>query len=411
MNNPVKPNLLILTSSFPRDPRDETCGYVRDFARNLSLDFNVEVLTLADEQASPWPRDRFRLIRSKSFLLQRLNRAQASNDLNSVMTEGWLVKLASLLALVSYFHSAFRLARRADVLCSHWMVPCGLAGALISKLLGKPHVAVEHSGALHLLARTRGGAFLARFITRHSHRVITVSQDLKAKLLALCPDAAKKVEVIPMGVELSHSVSTYGASSSKKSILFVGRLTPIKGLNVLLEALREQNDIELTVAGDGEQRRELESLAQRYSINAKFVGRVTARRRDDLLSASDIVVIPSLALEDGRTEGMPVICLEAMAAGRPIIAARVGGLSEIIIDGENGLLFDPGNGEMLSNKLKLLADDAALRESISRSARETVLAFAWENVAPRFVRVIKESMRSDESVIHNQRYKTRNANG
>jgi glycosyltransferase involved in cell wall biosynthesis len=411
LNNPLKPNLLILTSSFPLDPRDETCGYVRDFALKLTTDFNVEVLTLDDEQATEWAQDRFNLVRSKSIFPRRLNCARASNDLNGLLTESWLVKLAAVPALLSYFQTAFRLARRADVVCSHWMVPCGLAGAFISKLLGKPHVTVEHSGALHLLRRTRGGSTVARFITRHSHRVITVSHDLNAKLLALCPDAAEKVEVIPMGVDRSHSFSAYRASPGKMRLLFVGRLTPIKGLHVLLEALRGLNGIGLVVAGDGEQRSDLETLARTFSIDAKFVGRVTASERDDLLSASDIVVIPSLTLADGRTEGMPVICLEAMAAGRPIVAAKVGGLPEIMVDGENGLLFEPGNVDMLSKKLRLLVDDAALRESISLRARETVSACGWESVAPRFVRVIKDSMRSDEPVIHNQRYKTGNANG
>ena len=411
MNDPLKPNLLILTSSFPRDARDETCGYVRDFARKLSEDFNVEVLTLADDQAAEWPRDRFKLIRSKSLLPRSLNRAQASNDLNGLMSELWVIRLGSLAALLSYFLTAFRVARRADVVCSHWMVPCGLAGALISKFMGKPHVSVEHSGALHLLARTRGGAFVARFITRHSRRVVTVSRDLKAKLLALSPGDAGKVEVIPMGVELTQSASVSSFSRASRTALFVGRLTPIKGLTVLLEALRGQNDIALVVAGDGEQRSELETLARTLSIVAKFAGRVSARERDELLSTSDVVVIPSLALEDGRTEGLPVICLEAMAAGKPVVAARVGGLPEIIIDGQNGLLFDPGNVDMLTIKLRLLFDDAALREGISRRARETVLAYGWANVAPRFVSVIKDSMRSDEPVIHNQGCKTGNAHG
>ena len=402
---------MILTSSFPRGPQDETCGYVRDFARNLAHDFKVEVVTLSDERASEWPRDSFMLFRSKSFFLRRLNRAQASSDLNGLLREGLLVKLASMLALLSYFRVAFRLARRADVVCSHWMAPCGLAGAVISKLLGKPHVTVEHSGALHLLGRTRGGSLVARFVTRHSRRVIVVSQDLKAKLLRLCPGVAETIEVIPMGVELSESVSQRHDLPGKKRVLFIGRLTPIKGVNLLLEALRGQHAVELVVAGDGEQKRELEALARRYSIDAKFVGRVTARERDHLLSTSDVVVIPSLILADGRTEGMPVICLEAMAAGRPVVAARVGGLSEIIKDGVNGLLFDPGDAATLSSKLKLLFDDDDLRASIYREARETVSDFAWVNIAPRFVRIIKDSMRSDEPAIHDQRYKTRNANG
>jgi glycosyltransferase involved in cell wall biosynthesis len=407
----AKPNLLILTSSFPRNPQDETCGYIRDFARTLSGEFNIEVLTLADPEATEWPSDLFTLFRSKSFLPAKLNRAQASSDLNTLVSASLLVKLASMLALLSYLKHAFRLARRADVICSHWMIPCGLAGALISKLMGKPHVAVEHSGALHLLSRIRGGSTLARFITNQSHRVITVSRDLKTKLVALCPDAVDKVEVIPMGVELNQTVSACQTPPGKKTILFVGRLTPIKGLDVLIEALHGHHDSRLIVAGDGEQRRELEKLAVDFAIDSEFVGRVSARERARLLSSAYVVVIPSLSLEDGRTEGMPVVCLEAMAAGRPVIASSVGGLSEIIIDGSNGLLFEPGDSRMLSNKLKRLVGDADLRESISARARETALAFGWETVGPRFARVIEDSLRFDEPVIHNQRYKTGNANG
>ncbi len=411
LRNSAKPNLLILTSSFPRNTQDETCGYVRDFARNLSSEFNVRVLTLPDNQASEWPEDLFTLVRSRSFVPSALNRAQASRDLNGLLSESLLVKLASGFALLLFFLRAFRLALRADAICSQWMVPCGFIGAIIARLQGKPHVVAEHSGALHLLARMRGGSFLARFVTGNSHRVITVSQDLKSKLLSLCPTAIGKIEVIPMGVKLNPAISESRPVGGKKTILFIGRLTPIKGLDVLLAALRGRGDVELIVAGDGEQRREFESLATQLSIDARFLGRVTARERDDLLSASDAVVIPSLTLEGGRTEGLPVVCLEAMAAGRPVVASRAGGLAEIINDGENGLLFESGDSQMLADKLKILFGDAALGESLARRARETAFAFGWETIGPRFARVIKDSLKLNEPVIDNQRYKTENANG
>ena len=411
LRDSAKPNLLILTSSFPRDPQDETCGYVREFARNLSSEFNVRLLTLPDNKASEWPEDVFTLVRSHSFLPSALNRAQASRDLNGLLSESPLVKLATGFALLSYFLLAFRLALRADAICSHWMVPCGLIGAITARMQGKPHVVVEHSGAIHLLSKIRCGSFPARFITSNSHRVLTVSQDLRSKLLALCPTASGKVEVIPMGVKLNPTISGSRSVGSKKTILFIGRLTPIKGLAVLLDAVRGQDDVKLIVAGDGEQRRELESLAEEYSIDAQFLGRVTAGKRESLLSDAVAVVIPSLTLEGGRTEGMPVVCLEAMAAARPVVASRAGGLSEIIEDGRNGLLFEPGDSQMLSAKLKMLFDDAALSESIAQRARETASAFGWETIGPRFARVIKDSLRLNEPVINNQRYKTENANG
>ena len=402
---------MILTSSFPRNAQDETCGYVRDFARNLATEFNVRVLTLPDNQATEWPEDVFTLVRSRSFSHSPLNPAQAGRDLNGLVTANLLVKLATGFALISYFLTAFRLALKADVLCSHWMIPCGFFGAIISRLQGKPHIVIEHSGALHLLTRIRGGSFLARFVISNSRRVITVSQDLKSKLLSLCPTASSEVEVLPMGVKLNSRTPEYRPVAGKKTALFVGRLTPIKGLDVLLAAMRRLNNVRLIVAGDGEQRGEFESLATELSIDAHFLGRVTAQERDGLLSESDAVVIPSLALGGGRTEGMPVVCLEAMAAGRAVIASRTGGLSEIINDGENGLLFEPGNSQMLSDKLKLLFEDAAFSESIAQRARETASSYGWETIGPRFAFIIKDSLRSNEPVINDQRYKTENANG
>src|SRR3546814_2372443 len=79
--------------------------------------------------------------------------------------------IASSVSLLSFVVYAFKLALRADVICSHWMVPCGLFGALIARVLGKPHVVIEHSGGLHLLRRVRAGRCLARFIVNGANRV------------------------------------------------------------------------------------------------------------------------------------------------------------------------------------------------------------------------------------------------
>jgi colanic acid/amylovoran biosynthesis glycosyltransferase len=127
------------------------------------------------------------------------------------------------------------------------------------------------------------------------------------------------------------------AGSDKATILFIDRLTEVKGVDVLVRAMLRIGSARLVVAGDGDQRRALEALARKLSIDAVFLGQVDASERDQLLAQSKVVVVPSRVLQSGRTEGTPVVCLEAMAAGRPVIAARVGGLAEIIVDGHNGL--------------------------------------------------------------------------
>jgi glycosyltransferase involved in cell wall biosynthesis len=394
-----KPALLVLTSSFPCSPEDETCGYIRDFARSLSVQFNVTVLAPPDRRAIQWPRDVFTLTRSISVMTRGLDPFDAGDDLNHLASGSLLAKLAALVSLFCFFAHALALALRADAVCSHWMVPSGLAGALICRLLGKPHIVVEHSGALHLLTRTRGGGTIARFIVGGSNRIVTVSADLERKLIALCPEARSKVEVIPMGVSVSSPYrETIPIEPSTRTIVFVGRLIEIKGLDVLLKAMSGLDSLHLIVAGDGECRAELEGLARALSVNASFIGRIGALEREQLLSTCDIVVIPSRVLADGRTEGTPVVCLEAMAAGRVAIASMAGGLAEVIVNGENGLLFEQGDDLMLKEQLSLVLRDDSLRMKIAENARRSAAAYDWARIGSRYGAITKSALRKNDAI-------------
>ena len=406
-----KPTLLLLTSSFPDSPLDETCGYIRDFARSLSVEFNVRVLAPPDRSARQWPPDAFTLKRSRSVLPLRLDPLRAGADLNHLASGSPLAKLATAISLVCFFAYALALSLRADVICSHWMVPSGLAGSLISRLLGKPHIVVEHSGALQLLTRMRGGGLIARFIAAGSDRFVTVSADLQQKLIALCPEAKSRVVVMPMGVSVSsRSAEETPTTPPTRTILFIGRLTEIKGLDVLLNAVKGLDDLQLIVAGDGDSRDELESLARALSVSARFVGRIGASERERLFSLCDVVVIPSRVLANGRTEGTPVVCLEAMAAGRVVIASQVGGLAEAIVDRENGLLFDQGDHRMLKEKLMLVLTDDSLRREIAQNARRSSGAYTWSRIGARYCAIMKRALRENDA-IGNRRIEAGSING
>lgn len=416
MIRPTKPRLLVLTSSFPNAPEDETCGYIRDFVRSLSAEFDVQVLAPPDQNACDWPADNFTILRSPSLLPRSVEEFQATRDFNDLPVRSIAARVGLLFSLSIYFITALKLANRSDAICSHWLVPAGAIGAAIARLTGKPHVVVEHSGAMHLLSRVTGGRLIARFVVSASERVVAVSGDLRSKLVALCPQAKDKVLVIPMGVEEckqddgceleSESSRFHGCipptGSSKPVVLFVGRLTRVKGVDVLLRAMRHGVRARLVIAGDGDQRSHLESLARDLSIDATFVGQVDSTERNRLLGDCTALVIPSRVLADGRTEGTPVVCLEAMAADRPVIAARVGGLAEIIVDGQNGLLFEPGDEVALAAKLNLLIRDSALRDKLSMNARLTAADHSWTRLGRRFAETIKASMNRNDRVFDDQ---------
>jgi glycosyltransferase involved in cell wall biosynthesis len=374
----------MLTSSFPAGPDDETCGYIRELARSLSAEFDLTVLAPPDEAAADDAYTEFALVRSGPVLPRAWNPFQAGRDLNELSPA---LLLASTPAILHFFIYAMKLAPRADIICSNWLVPCGLIGALIARARSKPHVVIEHSGGLHLLMRAPGGHMLATFIVNNSERIIAVSHDLAKKLARLCPQASGKVEIVPMGINAELELA--GPAAEPLTALFIGRLVKIKGLDVLLRAAKMVGNLRVVVAGDGPQRAELERLAERLSVEAEFLGRVGREQKRRLLSSCDFVVIPSRRLR-GRDEGLPVACLEAMAAGRPIIASRVGGLPEVIADGQNGLLFDPDDHIELAEKLKLLLADGDLRGRLSEGARRTAASYHWSRIGPLLARIFKE---------------------
>ena len=386
---------MILTSSFPGGPDDETCGYIREFARRLTTEFSITVLAPPDAQANPVDGEPFRLVRSLSLRPRQLSSFQAGVDLNGLRHARFLYRIGAAIGVFAYFLRALRLALRTDVICSHWMMPAGLVGAALSRCMGKPHVVVEHSGALHLLASAWWGRWLAKFIVKGTERVVLVSEDLRRKIVLLCPEAAVKTAVTPMGVNAGrvdperNNCEWTLASPTERTVLFLGRLEPIKGTDLLLTAMREIKETRLIVAGDGPERRPLERLARQFELNVQFAGRVNAITRDELIRSSDIVVIPSRAIDGSRTEGMPLICLEAMAAGRAVVVSRTGGLPEIIRDGENGLLFGTDDAGSLAECLKRLVADEALRARLGENARHTAAGYAWPGIIERYARIIR----------------------
>lgn len=147
-------------------------------------------------------------------------------------------------------------------------------------------------------------------------------------------------------------------------LLFVGRLAAVKGLPVLIEALRDLPGAHLTVIGDGPDRAALERQAS--GLNVTFAGYQSQSAVADTLRDTDIFVLPSFA------EGVPVVLMEAMAAEVPVVATRIAGIPELVEDGVSGRLVPPGDAEALGAALRSLLDDADLRARMGAAGRQKV---------------------------------------
>jgi len=146
--------------------------------------------------------------------------------------------------------------------------------------------------------------------------------------------------------------------------VFVGRLSEEKGLNTLLSAWKMVNDMELKVVGDGPIRSELEIRVGKEGTNVTFLGMLPRRNLLTIVEKAKMQLVPS-----EWYEGFPMVIVEAYACGTPVIASRIGSLDEIILDGETGAKFEPGNPRDLSDKINILINDKQKLATMRKRAR------------------------------------------
>jgi glycosyltransferase involved in cell wall biosynthesis len=176
--------------------------------------------------------------------------------------------------------------------------------------------------------------------------------------------------------------------SNKKTIIYVGRLIYAKGVQDLLDAVKDLN-VNVWLIGEGEYKKRLMQLCSESRSKIKFLGQKNPEEIAKLLSQADIFVNPSYA------EGLPTSVLEAGASGLPIIATDVGGTKEIIEDGNNGFLIKPHDTALLKDKINLLLDDSRLCERFSKNIQLKVKKeFDWKNTRISFLDMVNSKSKS-----------------
>jgi glycosyltransferase involved in cell wall biosynthesis len=206
----------------------------------------------------------------------------------------------------------------------------------------------------------------------------------------------REYTVIPMGVdfEIFKPVkrSTQLANRYKLSeftILFVGRLVEVKGVEYLIEALSKLSKDEIhfkaLIVGDGPLKPELESYVANNDLNSKveFCGWVDKSKLEEYYSVADVFVGPSLQ------EAQGIVFVEALATGTPVVASRVGGIIDIVTEGKNGYLVPAKSSRLLYEKLKLIIDDKDLLKKLSKSSRqEAKKKFSWDVVSEKYIKIL-----------------------
>jgi len=283
-----------------------------------------------------------------------------------------------------------------------------VAVSYYAKKYGVPYVQQAH-GSLPRIKPKRilklfWDELFGRYLLRGATKVIALNR-METELYRAVGVPEEKIVIIPNGIDLSEYDKLppkgsfkrkYNIPEDKRIILYLARIDRIKGIDILIKAyaylIKKMNlkDSVLVIAGPDEgYLNEANSLVRRLSISSYvlFTGPLYDRDKLEALVDTNIYVLPS------RYETFPMAVLEASACGKPIVASKVGGLKELIIDGETGLLFEAGNVIQLAKAIHFLVNECKKAEEMGLKGRRLVKEkFAIERVVDKLETLYKEVM-------------------
>lgn len=232
-----------------------------------------------------------------------------------------------------------------------------------------------------------------RWYLGEMRRILAVTRDVAVSTSEESGLPLERFEVAGNGVELSEFKQGDPDVSSGSSVLFYGRLAPRKGVQVLLHAFsclaEARPDATLTVVGEGPYLPRLMEEAAGLGISGKvsFTGRLPGDELAERIRRCGVVVIPSLF------EGFPITLLEAAAMGKPIVVSRLPGVEEVMRDGDDCVMAEPGDVDGLTDALLRVMGGAELRRRLGRGARVTAEAHTWEKTAMKVLEVYEDVSR------------------
>jgi glycosyltransferase involved in cell wall biosynthesis len=380
--------VLYITTNFPRWEGDAHSPWIVEIIKRLrEREVSVEVLApsyagLADHIIDGIQVYRFRYAPARWETLTHNEGAP-----NKIRNPLYLLLVPTYLLAGLWRTVALCRRGRYDVIHVHWPLPSGIFG-LAGKWRGQGRLVASFHGAELLL--TKRFPFLKpilAYIIKHTDAV-TSNSSFTAGLIRQLAGPGCPVHVIPYGsrVEIKDAPPTDGTTGR---LLFVGRLIERKGLPYLIEAvglLAASRSLHLDVVGEGNLMAEwaAQTVRRGLSETVTFHGHVDDRALADLYGQCDMFVLPSIVDAKGDTEGLGVVLLEAMSYRKPVVATEVGGIPDIVRNGETGLLVPQRNAAALADAIGRLLDDPVLAQQLGEAGAAFVQQnFDWEHIVDR----------------------------
>ena len=382
--------ILTLTHNYPRFSGDPAGAFVARIAEGAAArGHEVEVIAphapgIAEDDHTAGLR-----IRRFRYGPDALERVAYTGNLHGRTLLSPLAALAFPGFLVAFGLAVRSAIRRfsPDVVHAHWWMP----GGWFASRGGVPYLITCHGSDVRLLERGDLVRRIALPAFRRAARVTTVSKFLAEDIQRMLPALQPRVQVTPMPVNVSGFLE--GARTAKLDpprLLYAGNLVPSKGVDVLLRAVAELDGrgvaCKLKILGEGPARPALEALARELGIASRttWAPFVPQAQMASEYGASTVTVLPSR----GHSEGLGLTLVEALLAGSAVVGTAAGGIPEVVVHEQTGLIARDGDPADLATQIQRLLTDAPLRERLIRAGKEHVLrTYAPEPAIDRFLEI------------------------
>lgn len=377
----TKSKLLVLTTSFPINENSSSGIFVLELVNALSSKYNVTVITPSGDSAQVSQSFPFKLVPFRYAAMKHQILAQRPGGIPAKIKSNPLYVFLTIPFLISFLSSTFRRAKKSDIIFANWSIS-GVVGGIAGILFNKPVVTTLRGEDVNRASTSFVHKLLLRLCIHLSDHIVTVSTAIYESIHPLCTKLRTGLSVIPNGVSESFYEISEKTPSDSINIVAVGSLIPRKSFSTLIESLPlVRTDTKLYLIGDGPELDNLQELTIKNGTQDRvvFCGQLPHKKLPEYLELADVVVSTSIS------EGRPNSILEAMAAGKAIVATDIDGHRELFLGSMRRHLFPTRNSLELAKRI----DDFSTPESrlrAGKASRDFMLnnKLTWINSAKRY---------------------------
>ena len=396
--------VLVIGSVYPRFHEDAEVPWLRTSIAHLKkAGLDIQVLApaykgLKSHEIDGVKVNRFRYAPAEWEMLTHEEGAPSK-----MASKPWL-QLLAIPYIISGFFKCIKICRkfRPDVIHAHWPFPHAYIALGAAKLFRIPLVLNFHGAELLLIRKKKWVKPFLKFAIGQAQAVFANSSFTASKIKAL---RDVDVEWSPYGTTLEtkeggslpRNAPEPHSIKSKFKILFVGRHIERKGICYLIEAAkylpRDQFEIRIVGVGDltEQLKKQATAIAASNAAEIIFTGKLSPEALANEYKTANVFTLPAIVDSKGDTEGLGVVLIEAMELGLPVVASNVGGIPDVVVDGETGILVPEKDPKALADAYKRLASDNELVKKLLAGAQKRIdECFNWDRIVERQIAVYEK---------------------